>query len=73
LKRTLRDARRSALGQCLDAKKLACFVYAVDNQIVWSEPPPSLPVKPWFVRDPKTEEPLDFDKIPMSRPKASKG
>jgi hypothetical protein len=65
LKRTLRDARRSALGQCLDAKKLACFVYAVDNQIVWSEPPPSLPVKPWFVRDPKTEEPLDFDKIPI--------
>jgi class 3 adenylate cyclase len=58
------DARKIALGRCLDAKRLACFVYAVDNQIVWSEPPPSLPVKPWFVRDARTEQPLDFDKIP---------
>jgi adenylate cyclase len=61
---TAADARRSSLGQCLDAKRLGCFVYAVDSQIVWSEPAPPLPVKPWFVRDPKAEQPLDFDKIP---------
>ena len=66
---TAADARRIALGQCLDAKKLACFVYAVDDRIVWSEPPPSVPVKPWF--DPRTKLPVEFDefsKIPNFSP-----
>jgi hypothetical protein len=31
---------------------------------VWSEPPPPLPTKPWFIRDSQTEQPLEFDKIP---------
>ena len=66
---TAAEARLSALAQCLDAKRRACFVYAVDNQIVWSEPPPSVPVKPWF--DPRTKLPVEFDefsKIPNFLP-----
>jgi hypothetical protein len=60
---TAADARRVALGRCLDAKRRGCFVYAVDNIIVWKEPPPSLPAKPWFIRNPQAEQPLEFDKI----------
>jgi hypothetical protein len=47
-RRSALDARASALTQCLDANRQACFVYAIDGRISWDEPPPPLPIEPWF-------------------------
>jgi class 3 adenylate cyclase len=63
-KTTTVEARKLALAQCLDARRLDCFVYAIDGVITWAEPPPPLPMKPWFKRDPQTEQPIDFQKLP---------
>jgi hypothetical protein len=63
-KATTAEARKIALAQCLNAGRLACFVYAIDGQITWAEPSPPLPIKPWFKRDPQIEQPIDFQKVP---------
>ena len=63
-KMTTAEARKIALAQCLNAKRLDCFVYAIDGVITWAEPSPPLPIKPWFKRDPQTEQPIDFQKLP---------
>jgi hypothetical protein len=47
-RRTALEARASALAQCLSAHRMSCFVYAVDGRISWDEPPPPLPIEPWF-------------------------
>ena len=61
--RTALEARAKSLLQCLEANRLGCFVYAVDERIYWDEPPPPLPLEPWFKLDPETTRPLDFQKI----------
>ncbi|WP_348522498.1 caspase family protein [Bradyrhizobium iriomotense] len=42
------EARAGALAQCLSANRQGCFVYAIDGRITWDEPPPPLPIEPWF-------------------------
>jgi hypothetical protein len=58
------EARGFVLGSCLGARRLDCIVYEVDGKIVWDEPQPMLPPKPWIHRDAQVESPLDFQKIP---------
>jgi hypothetical protein len=57
------EARGFVLGSCLGARRLDCIVYEVDGKIVWDEPRPILPPKPWIHRDAQVESPLDFLKI----------
>jgi hypothetical protein len=48
------------------------MVYAIDNQLVWNEPQPVLPAKPWFVRDPKSEKPFNVEKVMARFPPTSR-
>jgi hypothetical protein len=45
---TAEEARTVALGQCLAADPLMCFVYALDGQTVWKEAALPMPAAPWF-------------------------
>jgi Caspase domain len=62
-RRTVLDARASALAQCLNANRQACFVYAIDGRIYWDEPPPPLPIEPWFSLNSTSVRPLDVQEI----------
>jgi hypothetical protein len=57
------EARWRALGTCLGEKKLDCQVFSIDGRVVWDEPRPILPAKPWIRRDASKETPLDFQKV----------
>jgi len=57
------EARTIALAQCLSANRLACFVYAIDGRISWDEPPPPLPIEPWFSPNPGDARPLNVQDI----------
>jgi hypothetical protein len=63
-KTTTVEARKLALAQCVSAMRIDCFVYAIDGVITWAEPPPPLPMKPWFKRDPQAEQRVDFQTLP---------
>jgi hypothetical protein len=60
---TALDARASALAQCLDANRQGCFVYAIDGRVTWDEPPPPLPVEPWFSTNATAAWPLNIQEI----------
>jgi hypothetical protein len=62
-RRTAADARANALAQCLDANRLGCFVYAIDNRIYWDEPPPPIPMEPWLSLNPSAVRPLNVREI----------
>jgi hypothetical protein len=62
-RRTALDARASALAQCLSANRQGCFVYAIDGRISWDEPPPPLPIEPWFSTNASTALPLNIQDI----------
>jgi hypothetical protein len=62
-RRTALDARAGALAQCLNANRQACFVYAIDGRISWDEPPPPLPIEPWFSSSPGAVRPFNIQEI----------
>lgn len=67
-RRTALEARASALAQCLIANRQACFVYAIDGRISWDEPPPPLPIEPWFSSNPAAARPFNIQEIGAIRP-----
>jgi hypothetical protein len=62
-RRTALEARANALDQCLSANRVACVVYAIDGRISWDEPPPPLPIEPWFLSSPGAARPLNIQDI----------
>jgi len=62
-RRTALDARAGALAQCLDANRQDCFVYAIDGRITWDEPPPPLPIEPWFSTNSAVARPFNTREI----------
>jgi hypothetical protein len=61
--RTALEARAGALAQCLSANRQGCFVYAIDGRITWDEPPPPLPIEPWFSSSSGAARPLNIPDI----------
>lgn len=62
-RRSALEARASALAQCLSANRMSCFVYAVDGRISWDEPPPPLPIEPWFSSNSGVVRPFNVQDI----------
>jgi hypothetical protein len=42
---------------------MSCFVYAVDGRISWDEPPPPLPIEPWFSSNSGAARPFNVQDI----------
>jgi hypothetical protein len=74
--RSALEARAGALAQCLYANRQGCFVYAIDGRISWDEPPPPLPIEPWFSPGSGAARPFDIEQIgaihPSNRDRAAR-
>ncbi|MGV7214258.1 caspase family protein [Bradyrhizobium sp. UFLA05-112] len=62
-RRTALEARANALALCLNANRQGCLVYAIDGRISWDEPPPPLPIEPWFSSSSGVARPLNIQDI----------
>jgi caspase domain-containing protein len=62
-RRSALEARASALAKCLSANRQGCFVYAIDGRISWDEPPPPLPIEPWFSSGSGAARPFNIQEI----------